>query len=144
MALKHQGGKMMKQAGLIASIALGLTFSATAQAQTTKRTELAKGDLTGTNMEVVVGTIEAAPGTTAILHTHAGEEAVYVLSGATAVTPDGKPIVFEPGTAKINVRDVPRVHRYRRQDAQASHRPYRRQGQAIVYSGQALSADHPY
>jgi quercetin dioxygenase-like cupin family protein len=95
----------MKQAGLIALIALGLTFSAAAQ--TTKRTELTKGDLTGTNMEVVVGTIEAAPGTTAILHTHAGEEAVYVLSGATAVTPDGKPIVFEAGTAKINVRDVP-------------------------------------
>jgi len=98
---------MTKQAGLIALMALGITFSAAAQAQTTKRTELAKGDLTGTNMEIVVGTIEAAPGTSAILHTHAGEEAVYVLSGATAVTPDGKPIVFEPGTAKINVRDVP-------------------------------------
>jgi hypothetical protein len=28
-------------------------------------------------------------------------------AGATAVTPDGKPIVFEAGTAKINVRDVP-------------------------------------
>jgi quercetin dioxygenase-like cupin family protein len=96
-----------------------------------------KGDLTGTNMEVAVGTIEAAPGTAAILHTHAGEEAVHVLSGATAVTPDGKPIVFEAGTAKINVRDVPHgaVHGYRRQNAQASHRPYRRQGQAIVYSG---------
>jgi quercetin dioxygenase-like cupin family protein len=97
----------MKHAGLMALMALGLTFSASAQAQTTKRTELAKGDLTGTNMEVVVGTIEAAPGTSAILHTHAGEEAVYVLNGATAVTPDGKPIVFEAGTAKINVRDVP-------------------------------------
>ena len=98
---------MMRQAGLMALVALGLTFSATADAQTTKRTELTKGDLTGTNMEIVVGTIEAAPGTTAVLHTHAGEEAVYVVSGATAVTADGKPIVFEAGTAKINVRDVP-------------------------------------
>lgn len=98
---------MMRQAGLMALVALGLTFSATADAQTTKRTELTKGDLTGTNMEIVVGTIEAAPGTTAVLHTHAGEEAVYVVSGATTVTPDGKPIVFEAGTAKINVRDVP-------------------------------------
>src|ERR1700679_756528 len=89
----------MKQ-GLMALMALGLAFSATAHAQTTKQTELTKGDLTGTNMEIVVGTIEAAPGTTAVLHTHAGEEAVYVLSGATAVTPDGKPIVFEPGTAE--------------------------------------------
>jgi quercetin dioxygenase-like cupin family protein len=97
----------MRQAGLMALVALGLTFSATAHAQTTKRTELTKGQLTGTNMEIVVGTIEAAPGTTAVLHTHAGEEAVYVVSGATAVTPDGKPIVFEAGTAKINVRDIP-------------------------------------
>ena len=98
---------MIRQAGLMALIGLGLTFAATADAQTTTRTELTKGDLTGTNMEIVVGTIEAAPGTSAILHTHAGEEAVYVLSGGTAVTPDGKPIVFEAGTARINVRDVP-------------------------------------
>jgi quercetin dioxygenase-like cupin family protein len=58
-------------------------------------------------MEVVVGVVEAAPGASAVLHTHAGEEAFYVLSGATAVSPDGKPIVFEEGKAKINVRDVP-------------------------------------
>jgi quercetin dioxygenase-like cupin family protein len=98
---------MIRQAGLMALIGLGLTFAATAHAQTTTRSELTKGDLTGTNMEIVVGTIEAAPGTSAILHTHAGEEAVYVLNGGTAVTPDGKPIVFEAGTARINVRDVP-------------------------------------
>jgi hypothetical protein len=36
---------MIKQAGLIALVGLGLTFSAAAQVQTTKRTELTKGDL---------------------------------------------------------------------------------------------------
>lgn len=125
---------MIKQASLMALIAPGVTFSAAARAQTTTRAELAKGDLTGTNMEIVVGTFEAAPGTSAILHTHAGEEAVYVLSSGTAVTPDGKLIVFEAGTARINVRNVPHgtVHGDRRQDALAFHRPYRRQGQAVV------------
>lgn len=96
---------MIKHAGLIALI--GLTFSATVQAQTSKRTELTKGDLTGTNMEIVVGTVEVPPGASGILHTHPGEEAYYVVDGATAETPDGKPFKFEPGTAKINVRGVP-------------------------------------
>jgi quercetin dioxygenase-like cupin family protein len=98
---------MMKKAGLIALVGLGLPFSAAAQAQTSKRTELTKSDLTGTNMEVVVGVVEVPPGASGTLHTHAGEEAFYVLEGATAVSADGKPIVYVPGTAKINVRDVP-------------------------------------
>src|ERR1700692_987393 len=89
---------MMKQAGLIALVGLGLTFSAAAQAQTTKRAELAKGDLTGTNMEVVVGVVEAAPGASAVLHTHAGAAAFYVRSAA------GEPMV--PGHLKIS-RDHP-------------------------------------
>lgn len=66
---------MMKKAGLIALIGLGLTFSAAAQTPTSKRTELTKGDLTGTNMEVIVGVLEVPPGASGTLHTHAGEEA---------------------------------------------------------------------
>jgi quercetin dioxygenase-like cupin family protein len=97
----------MKQAAIIALVGLGLTFSAAAQAQTSKRTELTKSDLTGTNMEIVVGTVEVPPGASGTLHTHAGEEAYYVLEGATAVSADGKPIVYVPGAAKINIRDVP-------------------------------------
>jgi quercetin dioxygenase-like cupin family protein len=98
---------MIRHAGFIALIGLGLTFSAAAQAQTSKRTELTKGDLTGTNMEIIVGTVEVPPGASGVLHTHPGEEAYYVIDGATTVTPEGKTVVFEPGVAKINVRDVP-------------------------------------
>jgi quercetin dioxygenase-like cupin family protein len=98
---------MIRHAGFVALIGLGLTFSVAAQAQTSKRTELTKGDLTGTNMEIIVGTVEVPPGASGVLHTHPGEEAYYVIDGATAVAPDGKPVVFEPGVAKINVRDVP-------------------------------------
>src|SRR3954468_16782131 len=98
---------MIKQAGFIAVVGLGLTISAAAEAQTSKRTELARGDLTGTNMEVIVGIVEVPPGAAGVLHTHPGEEAYYVIEGASLETPDGKPMTLAPGIASINVRDVP-------------------------------------
>jgi quercetin dioxygenase-like cupin family protein len=52
-----------------------VVFCSASQAQETKRTELKKGDLTGTNMEVVVGLVEISPGASVPLHTHPGEEA---------------------------------------------------------------------
>ena len=61
---------MMKKAGLIALIGLGLTFSAAAQTPTSKRTELTKGDLTGTNMEVIVGVLEVPPRDDVVLGHH--------------------------------------------------------------------------
>jgi hypothetical protein len=39
--------------------------------------------------------------------THPSDEAYYVIDGATGLLPDGKPINFEQGVARINVRDVP-------------------------------------
>ena len=98
---------MIKQAASIVLVGLGLTFSAAAQAPTTKRTELARGDLTGTNMEIIVSVVEYPPGDTSVLHTHPGEEAFYVLEGATLETPDGKQLTPVPGVSRINVRDVP-------------------------------------
>jgi quercetin dioxygenase-like cupin family protein len=92
---------------VFALIGLGLIFSTTAQAQSSKRTEVTKGDLTGTNMEIVVGIVEVPPGASGVLHTHPGEEAYYVIDSATAETPDGKQVVFDAGTSKINVREVP-------------------------------------
>ena len=82
---------MIKQAASNALDALGLTFSAAAQTPTTKRTELTRGDLTGTNMEIIVSVVEYPPGAVSELHTHPGEEAFYVLEGATLETPDVKP-----------------------------------------------------
>jgi quercetin dioxygenase-like cupin family protein len=98
---------MFKQAASIALVGLGLTFSAAAQTPTTKRTELTKGDLTGTDMEIIVSVVEYPPGAASVLHTHPGEEAFYVLEGATLETRDGKPITLATGVSRINVRDVP-------------------------------------
>ena len=83
-----------------------LALTCSAQAQDATRTELKRGDLTGTTMEMVISVTEAKPGETIPRHSHHGEEAVYVLEGATVETPDGKQIPIKEGVASINVRDV--------------------------------------
>jgi quercetin dioxygenase-like cupin family protein len=83
-----------------------IAMASTAFAQT-NRTELKRADLTGANMEVIISVLEVPPGSSIDRHTHPGEEAVYVLDGATLQFPDGKEISRPAGQAGINVRDVP-------------------------------------
>ena len=71
------------------------------------RKEIKRTDLTGTKMEVILSTGEYKPGETITRHIHHGEEAFYVLEGATVETPDGKQIELKTGTGSINLRDVP-------------------------------------
>jgi quercetin dioxygenase-like cupin family protein len=87
----------------LASIALaGNVF-----AQESKRTELKRSDLTGTNMEVIVSISEFPPGAVVPRHFHYGEEAVYVLEGAMTQTPGQEPQMRPTGSSGINVREVP-------------------------------------
>ena len=90
---------------LAAFFSLALITS-TASAQT-NRTELKRADLTGTNMEVIVAIVEVPPGNSLERHSHHGEEAVYVLEGATLLLPDGSERPFPNGAAVINIRDIP-------------------------------------
>jgi len=76
-------------------------------AQEAIRKELKRGDLTGTNMEVIVSSTEIKPGETSPRHFHHGEEAVYVLEGATVELPNSQQREFVVGSANINVREVP-------------------------------------
>jgi quercetin dioxygenase-like cupin family protein len=71
------------------------------------RKEMKRADLTGTNMEVVLSTAEYKPGETTARHIHHGEEAFYVLEGATVETTDGKQLELKTGSGSINMRDVP-------------------------------------
>jgi uncharacterized cupin superfamily protein len=71
------------------------------------RKELKRADLTGTSMEVIMSISEIKPGEASVLHFHHGEEAFYVIEGATIELPDGKQVPFPTGTAGINVRDMP-------------------------------------
>jgi quercetin dioxygenase-like cupin family protein len=96
----------MFRSAAIASIVLASSLlTSTAFAQ--NRTVLKTADLTGTNMEIIIAVLEVPPGASIARHTHPGEEAVYVLEGATLQTPDGKEVARPAGQAGVNVRDVP-------------------------------------
>jgi quercetin dioxygenase-like cupin family protein len=73
------------------------------------RVELKRADLSapGANMEVVLSVTEYQPGDFIARHIHHGEEAFYVIQGATGETPDGKQIELKTGTGSINMRDMP-------------------------------------
>ena len=92
----------------VAVAAVALTGLAVAQSDLNpkSRQELKREALTGTNMEVIISVIETAPGDTISRHIHHGEEAFYVLQGATLETADGKQIKLPTGAAAINHRDV--------------------------------------
>jgi hypothetical protein len=83
------------------------TVTGFAQAQEIKRTEIKRSDLTGTNMEVIMGILEAPPGAVLAKHFHNGEEAFYVLEGAMTEIPGQAPSERVQGTGGINVREVP-------------------------------------
>ncbi len=94
---------------IVAAVAaVALVGSAHAQSLESKnRHELKRAPLTGTNMEVIVSTTEYKPGEAIPLHIHHGEEAFYVIQGATVQTPDGKQIKLATGASGVNARDVP-------------------------------------
>jgi quercetin dioxygenase-like cupin family protein len=95
----------------VAPAIAAVAFISLAVAQTDlnprNRQELKREDVAGTNMEVIISLIEAQPGELLARHIHHGEEAFYVLQGATFETPDGKQIKLATGAAGINHRDVP-------------------------------------
>jgi quercetin dioxygenase-like cupin family protein len=83
-------------------------FASLAQAQDSpNRKEMKRADLSGTKMEVILSTAEYKPGEMIARHIHHGEEAFYVIQGATVETPDGKKIELKTGSGSINLRDVP-------------------------------------
>jgi mannose-6-phosphate isomerase-like protein (cupin superfamily) len=82
------------------------TFAANAQ-DSPFRKELKRGDLTGTNMEVITSISEIKPGETSTLHIHHGDESYYFLEGGTIELPDGKQLPIPTGAVGLNVRDVP-------------------------------------
>ena len=92
---------------IVAMVSTAALIGAAHAQEPAGRKELKRSDLTGTNMEIVVSISETKPGETLARHIHHGEEAFYVLEGATAELPDGKQISLPTGNAAINVREVP-------------------------------------
>jgi quercetin dioxygenase-like cupin family protein len=92
---------------LVVAALFGLSVISATCADEPKRTVLKRSDLTGTNMEIIVSVLEVPPGVAIAKHTHPGEEAVYVLEGATLQFPDGSEVSRPAGEAGVNVRDIP-------------------------------------
>ena len=93
---------------VILGIALASMLVTTATAQDSPfRKELKRGDLTGTNMEVMTSITEIKPGEVSTLHIHHGDESYYFLEGGTIELPDGRKLPVPTGAVGFNVRDVP-------------------------------------
>ncbi|MES5487471.1 cupin domain-containing protein [Bradyrhizobium sp. INPA03-11B] len=92
----------------IIGIALAAVLVTSANAQDPPfRKELKRGDLTGTNMEIVTSISELKPGDVSALHIHHGDESYYFLEGGTIELPDGKQMTIPTGAVGLNVRDTP-------------------------------------
>ena len=99
---------MFRAAGFrFALFAVLITVGALAAAQEVKRTQLQRGDLTGTGMEIIVTLLEAPPGASLPRHFHHGEESLYVLEGALTLEADGKKVMLETGSSGITPRNAP-------------------------------------
>ena len=100
---------IVAKALIVAATAVGFVGLAHAQEDLNpkNRQELKRADVSGTKMEIIISVIEFQPGETLARHIHHGEEAFYVLQGATVETPDGKQIKLQTGVGAVNARDVP-------------------------------------
>jgi len=92
----------MKTTRIIAAAAMivasGLALHvAWAQQAGTKRTDLQRHDLSAPGREVVQVRVDFDPGYVAPLHTHPGEEIIYVLEGTLEYEIDGKLVTVKPG-----------------------------------------------
>jgi len=108
----------MKATRIIAAMALvasGLTVNtASAQQQGVKRTELQRHDLSAPGREVIQVRVDLDPGVTFPLHSHPGEEIIYVLEGEWEYQVEGKgamrlkagEVLFIPAGVKHGAKNV--------------------------------------
>jgi quercetin dioxygenase-like cupin family protein len=96
-------------------VACGLTVNAaSAQQQGVKRTELQRYDLSAPGREVIQVRVDLDPGVTFPLHSHPGEEIIYVLEGEWEYQVEGKgamrlkagEVLFIPAGVKHGAKNV--------------------------------------
>ena len=98
---------------LIVGSALALHL-ASAQQQGVKRTELQRHDLSVPGREVIQVRVDLDPGVTFPLHSHPGEEIIYVLEGVWKYQVEGKgsltlkagDVLFIPAGTKHGAKNV--------------------------------------
>ena len=103
--LEHLPETFMKATGIIALSILTISCTlflqvASAQQPGVKRTELQRHDLSVPGREVIQVRVEVDPGVALPLHSHPGEEIVYVLEGTWEFQIEGQ------GTRTLKAGDV--------------------------------------
>ncbi len=91
--MKKNKNKLLSAIAFIILALLAMPWSASAQLEGIKRTNLQKNDLSVKGREVVQVRVDIAPGVVAERHNHPGEEIVYVIEGLLEYKLDGKPAV---------------------------------------------------
>src|SRR5215831_9136353 len=84
---------------------------ASAQQAGTKRTDLQRHDLSAPGREVIQVRVDFDPGVLAPLHTHPGEEIIYVLEGTLEYEIGGKPVRVKPGDVLFVPAGTPHLAR---------------------------------
>ena len=93
-------------------VASGLALHvAWAQQAGTKRTDLQRHDLSAPGREVIQVRVDFDPGYVAPLHTHPGEEIIYVLEGTLEYEIDGKAVRVKPGDVLFVPAGTPHLAR---------------------------------
>lgn len=85
---------MIKQLLTLAALVTGaLALCSVSAQQGVKRTELQRYDLSVPGSEVIQVRVDLDPGVTFPMHSHPGEEVIYVLEGEWEYEVEGKPAV---------------------------------------------------
>src|SRR5262247_1171016 len=111
----------MHTIGIMAAAALivgsGLVLHAAAQQAGTKRTDLQRYDLSAPGREVVQVRVDFDPGYVAPMHTHPGEEIIYVIEGTLEYEIGGKvtrvkagDVLFVPAGTPHTAKNIGTTH----------------------------------
>jgi len=108
------GMKKRALATTVSIAASGLAVQAATPQLRTTRTDLQRHDLSVRGREVLQARVDFAPGVFAPMHTHPGEEIIYVLEGSLEYEIKGSPpvtlkagdVLFVPAGAAHSARNV--------------------------------------
>ena len=106
MKIDMQTARILFAAALIAAAIVAL-----AQAPAVRRIDLQRQDLGIPGRETVQAIVEIAPGATAPLHTHPGEEVIYILEGTLEYEIGGKLSRVKAGDVLFVPAGVPHLAR---------------------------------
>jgi quercetin dioxygenase-like cupin family protein len=92
---------------IVAAMLIAGSGSVQAQQAGTKRTDLQRHDLSAPGREVIQVRVDFDPGYVAPVHTHPGEEIIYVIEGTLEYVIGGKSVTVKAGDVLFVPAGVP-------------------------------------